>query len=174
MKGTKREIVIAVGSFAAGALLMLLVGMWLGIFGKAVTDSRILDEVSRMIIKDERLREVLVGRLESRGLKGPPGDRGEAGPRGETGPRGEAGVRGETGPQGEAGPRGMQGLPGPDKALVCQTVRQEGQAATCPATTVVTGCSTSNSSTRIQHADDGCVASGPETKWTEARCCSLQ
>ena len=94
MKGTKREIVIAVGSFAAGALLRFLVGMWLGIFGKAVTDSRILDEVSRMIIKDEQLREVLVGRLESRGLKGPPGDRGEAGPRGETGPRGEAGVRG--------------------------------------------------------------------------------
>ena len=76
--------------------------------------------------------------------------------------------------RGETGPRGMQGLPGPEKALVFQTVQQAGPEVICPGPTVVTGCSTSNYSARIQHSDDHCVVNRPETKWTEARCCSLK
>ena len=168
---TKQNIRIVIGAVAgaaAGALLTLAVVLWMGFFEETVTDSRILVDVSRKIVDDARLRKVLVDELTSRGLRG---ERGETGPQGEAGPRGE---RGETGSRGEAGPRGERGLPGPDKALVCQTVRRAGHEATCPDAAVVTGCSTSSYLAEIQHSDDRCEASHPGTEWTEARCCSLR
>ena len=151
MKGTKREIVIAVASAAVGALLTFLIVVLSGHFRGPVTDSRILGEVSRMIAGDERFNEVLAEKLESRGLKGLQGERGEV------------------------GPRGVKGPPGPDKELVCRTVREDGgPEAICPEEFVVTGCSAGGDGGSIRHRQDRCVNESPHASWTEARCCALR
>ena len=179
-----KVVIGAVAGVAAGALLTFVVVLWMEFFEETLTDSRILKEISRQIVRDENLSKVLVDELTSRGLRGergetglrgeagPRGERGKTGPRGDTGPRGE---RGETGPKGEAGSRGERGLPGPDKELVCQTTSKEpGSEAICPDGFVVTACSAGSNQVSIRHLRDRCVSDDPETKWTEARCCSLQ
>lgn len=146
----RRDILVGVVSASATSLLFLIVGSIFGFFEKSITDSQLV-EVSRLIIDEERYRDVLIRKMDESGR-----------------------FVGPIGPRGEQGLQGIEGLPGQTQNLSCITTeRVPGRFATCPSGYIVTGCSAGSNFGSSLHEENRCVTDSEEADWTEARCCTL-
>lgn len=144
----KRDILIAVLSAAVIAVLGFAIGQSMGFFKQKLNEDQV-EKIAEKILNEDKYRKKLLSKMKESGE-----------------------FQGKIGPRGS---KGEQGLPGPNKQLVCRTSpRVKGRTASCPNGFIVTECSAGGNRGSIKHQNNSCRTDDDETDWTEARCCKLQ
>jgi len=86
----KKDVIVGVIGALIGALFIFLAGSAFGLFTKKMTDTQ-LEEVSRLIVDEEKYRKVLLKKMkESEKFKGPQGLQGKQGVQGNKGEKGDS------------------------------------------------------------------------------------